>query len=341
MIDLASILDDNAVSLSLSSSPQTPLPQDVPPPSHFRYLPAELRLKIWTCAVEPQVVILDDVFQKSRSYPLPTATQLNFEARTLSRQGYESIGRGSYFNFARDILVCDPNISDYGPSTALADLAPRIQRLAFWDCFPDDGRVLDPHHYSAYVTACYRQRHFGEVEFDKFLFPNLRDLWIIKIGEVDRSWRLAVDDAQPHQVRVRKTARQFRYWVDESIIEIAPLDLDDPDTKAVLREGRCGKKDCQDLNQSRAKTISKIMFIDGKYRKMDAKESWARILPWSVNPERGKEQDTTENRMRWIMVERALTFSLRFEAEEEAEGIAMRRQINRVPEPEYGLAGSG
>ncbi|KAH7316576.1 hypothetical protein B0I35DRAFT_479407 [Stachybotrys elegans] len=293
---------------------QKPKPKhEQQPVSKFAQLPAELRLKIWSCAVEPQIAILDDLVHMDRSYPLPSVTQLNAEARMESREGYEPVGRGSYFNFSRDILVCDPNISDQSPSKPLEDLAPRIQRLAFWDCFPDDGRVDGPYHYSVYVTAWYRQQDFGKVEFDKFLFPNLKDLWIIKVGDIDRSWRIGVDHDLPYEVRLRKTARQFRYWIDDNIIEIAPLDLDEADTKAVLKEGRCGKEDCQALNAGRNKMVSKIMFMTGKYEKSEDAEEWVRILPWSTK----KEND--ENRMRWIMVERTLTFSLRWESEDEDE----------------------
>ncbi|KFA62291.1 hypothetical protein S40285_06536 [Stachybotrys chlorohalonatus IBT 40285] len=284
--------------------------------SKFTQLPAELRLRIWSCAVEPQIVILDDLVHKLRAYPLHSATQLNSESRLESRQGYEPVGQGSYFNFSRDILVCDPNISDQYPSKPLENLAPRIQRLVFWDCFPDDGQVDGPHQYSAYLTARYRQEHFGQVEFDKFLFPNLKDLWIIKIGEVDRSWRIGVDQNLPYEVRLRKTARQFRYWIDENIIEIAPLNLDEEDTKAVLKGGRCGKEDCQELNRGRNKMISKIMFMSGQYKQSKDAEEWVRILPWSTKAE------NDENRMRWIMVERTLTFSLRWEGDDEDEDLA-------------------
>lgn len=298
--------------------------------SKFTLLPAELRLKIWACAVEPRVVILDDLVQTTRSYPIPPVTQLNAEARGESRQGYEAVGRGSHFHFARDILVCDPNISDQKSNKPLEELAPRIRRLAFWDCFPDDGRVDGLYHYSAYLAACYPQESFGKVEFDKVWFPNLKELWIIKVGDVDRSWKIAVDRSMPCAVRARKTARQFRYWVDDNIVEIAPLDLDEAETKAVLREGRCGKVDCRELNRGRPKMVSKVTFMDGRYDKRDAKaHGWRRIWPWSTAMEPGTEPDTSENRMRWIIVERILTFSLRWEGSGEAEeASSTRRQMH-------------
>lgn len=288
----------------------------------FAELPTELRLKIWSCAVEPRVVVLDDLVQHNKSYPLPSVTQLNTEARTEARQGYESVGRGSYFHFSRDILVCDPNISDQRPNVPLEELALRVQRLAFWDCFPDDGRIDGLFHYSAYLAACYPSGHSGKIEFDKFWFPNLRDLWIVKVGEVDRSWMIGMDKDMPYEVRLQKTARQFRYWVDEDVIEIAPLDLNEPETKLVLREGRCGKVDCQKLNQGRQIMVSKVVFLDGRYtkREKDKAHKWKRIWPWSTSIEQGNtETDTSANRMRWIIVERILTFSLRWDGSGELD----------------------
>ncbi|KAK2597306.1 hypothetical protein QQS21_006080 [Conoideocrella luteorostrata] len=289
----------------------------------FAELPPELRLKIWSCAVEPRVVVLDDLIQQKGPYPLPTVTQLNAEARTETRQGYEPVGNGSCFHFSRDILVCDPNISDHRSNMPLEDLALRVQRMAFWDCFPDDGRIDGLYHYSAYLAACYPSGHYGKIEFDKFWFPNLRDLWIIKVGEVDRSWMIGVDKDMPYEVRLQKTARQFRYWVDEDIIEIATLDLNEPETKMILREGRCGKADCQQLNLGRQRMVSKVAFMDGKYSADDGNNTarqWKRVRPWSTADEHSStETDTSANRMRWIIVERILTFSLRWDESEELD----------------------
>ncbi|KHN96063.1 uncharacterized protein MAM_06168 [Metarhizium album ARSEF 1941] len=289
----------------------------------FAELPAELRLKIWSCAVEPRVVILDDLVHQKQAYQLPSVTQLNAEARAETRRGYEPVGRGSCFHFSRDILVCDANISDQSPNTPLEELALRVQRLAFWDCFPDDGRIDGLCHYSQYLARCYPGGHDGKIEFDKFWFPNLRDLWIVKVGEVDRSWMVGVDQDVPCEVRLRKTARQFRYWVDDNIVEIAPLDLNEAETKLILREGRCGKVDCQELNHGRQRMVSKIVFVDGKYntdRQDDKANKWKRICPWSTTLEQGStESDASANRTRWIMVERILTFSLRWHGSEELD----------------------
>ncbi|EEU47453.1 uncharacterized protein NECHADRAFT_36394, partial [Fusarium vanettenii 77-13-4] len=290
----------------------------------FGSLPTELRLKIWSRANEPRIVLYGDLVQKDGSYPLPSVTQLNAEAREETRIGYEPIGHGSYFDFSRDILVCDHKISDQATDSYLEDLAPRIRRLAFWDCFPDDGRVDGPYHYSVYLSACYRQRDFGKIEFDRFWFPNLDDLWIVKVGEIDPAWMIHMDANAPYEDRLRDLAKQFRYWVDENIIEMAPLDLDDPESQAVLNEGRCGKEDCHELNKGRSKMVSKVVFLDGKYKAPDDDLKWVRILPWHVDEDKVKENRTCENRMRWVLVERILTFDLQWEGWSES-GWEVRR----------------
>ncbi|KAM4065243.1 hypothetical protein HRG_004429 [Hirsutella rhossiliensis] len=296
--------------------------------SKFALLPAELRLKIWSCAVEARVAILDDLVQKTRSYPIPPVTQLNVEARTESRRGYEAVGRGSHLHFSRDIVVCDATLCDLRSSKPLEELAPRVRRLAFWDCFPDDGRVDVLQHYSAYVAACFPHQGLGRAEFDKFWFPNLSHLWIVKVGEVDRSWNIAVDKNVPFETQARKTARQFRYWINGGIIEMATLDLDEPETKAVLREGRCGRADCRELNRERPTMVSKVTFIDGPYNDDNddrgAPPRWKRIRPWSACSDDG----CSEDRMRWMLVERTLTFSLRWEGSgEDHEASTTRRQV--------------
>ncbi|WZH49168.1 uncharacterized protein QYS62_010361 [Fusarium acuminatum] len=282
----------------------------------FTSLPPELRLKIWSGASEPRIVLYGDLVQNDRSCPLPAVTQLNAEARAETRQWYEPIGRGSYLDFSSDILVCDHKISDQATDQYLEELAPRVRRLAFWDCFPDDGRVSGPHLYSVYVSACYRQRDFGKIEFDRFWFPNLDDLWIVKVGEIDPAWMVHVNMKAPYEVRLQELAKQFRYWVDANIIEMAPLDLKDPESQAVLNEGRCGKEDCHELNKGRSKMVSKVTFLDGKYKAPDDDLNWVRIHPWQVN-EGDKENRVHENRMRWVLVERILTFDLRWEGSNE------------------------
>lgn len=302
----------------------------------FTDLPSEMRHKIWSCAVEPRVVILDDLFQQEKSYPLPSVTQLNAEARAESRQGYEAVGRGSFFHFSRDILVCDANISDQRSNIPLEDLALRVERLAFWDCFPDDGRIDGLYHYSSFLAACHPRCQKGRIEFDKVWFPNLRELWVIKIGGVDRSWMVSEEKHMPYEARLQKMARQFRYWVDDDTIEMAPLDLNEAETKMILREGRCGKVDCQKLNLGRQRMVSKVVFKDGKYSNESDREgkhsAWKRVRPWSTAVEQGStEAETCANRMRWIIVERILKFSLRWDdADDEVEdGAPDHRRVRR------------
>lgn len=284
----------------------------------FDRLPPELRLKIWSCAVEPRVVILDDLAQQNESYPLPLVTRLNAEARAETRLDFEPVGRGSYFRFDQDIAVCDTSITDTGSQKPLEDLALRVQRLAFWDCFPDDGRVDSLSRYSTYLASCCPIELFGKIEFDKLWFPNLRELWVIKVGDVDKCWMVGADATVKPEIGFQQTARQFRYWVGNGTIEMAALDVSDADTKIVLREGRCGRTDCQELNKGRRKLVTKVIFVDEEYIEMaeDKAGRWKRIHPWPVYPEQvGVETNptVTADRMRWIMVERILTFSLRWD----------------------------
>lgn len=295
----------------------------------FGSLPAELRLKIWSRAVEPRVVLYGDLVQGHRVYPLPSVTQLNIEARTETRQGYEPIGHGSFFDFDRDILVCDHKISDLVSNPYLEGLAPQIKRLAYWDCFPDDGRVDEPNHYSVYLSACYRQRDFGKIEFDRFWFPNLQDLWIVKVGEIDPAWMIQVDPKATYEERLKKLAKQFRYWVDENIIEMAPLDLDDAEVRAVMEEGRCGKVDCHELNRGRSKMVSKISFMDGKYESPKDGKEWVRISRWQIDEEKIKGNHTCENRMRWVLVERILTFDLQWDGWGDSGNGIRRRRVQK------------
>ncbi|KAH7228043.1 hypothetical protein BKA60DRAFT_591274 [Fusarium oxysporum] len=305
-------------SLSLSTSATT----------DFNSLPTELRLKIWSRASEPRIVLYGDLVQKSRSYPLPTVTQLNAEARDETRLGYEPIGNGSYFDFSRDILLCDHKISDQVTDQYLDGLAPRIRRLVFWDCFPDDGRVEGPYHYSVYLSACYRQPDFGKIEFDRFWFPNVDDMWIVKVGEIDPAWMVQVNPKLPYKMRLQQLAKQFRYWVDENIIEMAPLDLREPESQAVLHDGRCGKEDCHELNKQRSIMLSKVAFLDGRYKAPDDGQKWIRIISWQA----GEDKAVYENRMRWVVVERILTFDLQrdgwSESGVEAQGSAILNDKN-------------
>ncbi|RDA84590.1 hypothetical protein CP532_1116 [Ophiocordyceps camponoti-leonardi (nom. inval.)] len=273
------------------------------PSDKFRLLPPELRIKIWSCASQPRVVILHDVVHKPRSYPLPAVTQLNAESRAQSRPGYEPVGRGSHLHFSRDILVCDSGLSDLPSSGPLEKLWPRVRRLAFWDCFPDDSLVDGLHLYSAYLAACYPCDRYAGIDLDKLWFPNLQQLWIVKVGGVEGSWGVAP----------AMQARQFRYWADEDAVEMAPLDIhQDPETRAVLRRGRCGRPDCREQNRDRPVTVSKVCFVEGPYV---ATPGWMTIRP---------RDRCTDDTVRWLLVERTLTFSMR------RDGSPRRRRRQRL-----------
>lgn len=320
MIPIRSLLADDTSAVPTARSAAAGRKRS--PVCSFTDLPPELRLGIWSCAVEPRIVIFNDLIKKLRAYPIPSVTQLNAEARIEYRQGYEPVGRGSYLNFSHDILVCDPGVLNQNPDRPMEELAQRIKKLAFWDCLPDDGRVKNLHNYSVYSASTYSQRGFGSVEFDQFLFPNVKDLWVVKVGKVDRSWGVRVEWPY-YEKHVQETARQFRYWRDDNVIEIAPLNIDDPDTKAVLRKGRCREHDCRKLTRGASKVVSKITFMRGPYRRIDDGADWVRILPWpaAAAADGAKDSDTAENRnrMRWMMVERILTFSLHHAHESLAE----------------------
>ena len=295
----------------------------------FNHLPAELRLKIWSCAVEPRLIILDDLMNKQQSYPLPSVAQINSEARTESRGGYEAVAQGSHVHFARDILVCDATISDKTGDSALEAVADRLERVALWDCFPDDKRIETPYTYSSYLSDCYTPNQDScPVVCEKLWFPNLKELWIVKVGHVDKSWQVDGDKRVCFDTRLRKTARTFRYWVDEGIVEVAPLSIDDPDTKLVLQQGRCGNENCRRMNRGRAIMVSKVVFMDGQHPK-DNSPGWKRVLPYISTQGKTDEasKEIQRNEMRWIVVERALTFSLRWDwPSDSAEACRRRRR---------------
>lgn len=295
-------------------------------------LPPELRLKIWSFVTEPRVVLLGDLIQNPRSYPLPVVAQINAETRAETRRGYEPAGRGSYLHFSRDILVCDHQFADQTSSNLGAEaLAPRVERVVFWDCTPDEERIRLPDLYSEYLSLCYNQKCFGQVVFDRFWFPNVKEFWSVKVGEVDRSWMVHTDRSAPFETRLQQTAREFRYWVDESIIEIAPLDLGDSDARAILRQGRCSRENCHELNAGRIHIVSKVNFLDGKYEEPPADgRTWVRVVPSRDGARsEGPTSRAAINRMRWTLVERSLTFFLRYDWPDGSEGAARVRQRSR------------
>lgn len=298
--------------------------------SKFTLLPPELRLKVWNCATEPRVISLVDLVNHAKAYPLLSVTQLNTESRYESRVGYEPVGQGSYLDFSKDILLCDYNFTEQTAHSLLENIAPRMQRVIFWDCIPDE-RFCRPDEYSDYLSTFYRQSHFGEISFDKFWFPNVKELWFVKVGDVDERWMVKPQrKAQaPYNEQLSQMAREFRYWVDENIIEMSQLDLNESESRMVFREGRCARANCRELNNKRDHIISKVNFMDGTYVAPNDGRIWSRIespAPGEIDPfmtgefilegqdlaeRRAKMSPRTVERLRWMLVERALTLPLR------------------------------
>ncbi|KAM3506849.1 hypothetical protein MY11210_007398 [Beauveria gryllotalpidicola] len=312
-------------------------------------------------------------------------TTVNREARLESRKGYEAVGpaQSSHVHFGRDIFVCDASITEATSNAPLESLATRVERLTFWDCFPDDKRVELPYFYSTYLAASQAAAsaammsagsvpsssgmavssigsRLPAVDFDKLWFPKLRDLWIVKVAGVNRAWLIDAEAASakatttgatlhcPSSVPLsqhpqsRQTARKFRYWVQDNVVEMASLSLDDPDTRLVLREGRCGKPDCHELNRGRPILLSKVTFMEGKYH---PSQGWLRIAPWDGRKPSGtsasgssvyvkdvagdndaQARDCSRDSMRWVVVERILTFSLRCDDVDEPSRRHIRSQ---------------
>lgn len=299
-----------------------PMTGDLAPSSRFAQLPAELRLRIWNCAVEPRVVPLNEIVHKPLSHRLPAVTQVNVEARHECREVYEKVGRGSYFDFTNDILLCDFEFENQTADSVLENMAPRVQRAVFWDCIPDD-RICGPADYAEYLSIFYRQSYFGEIFFNELWFPNVKELWLVKVADIDEGWKVRPGTAMPFRERHKYMAKEFRYWVDEHIIEIAPLDWDAPDTQTVLNEGTCARGDCRTLNSGREHIISKVNFLDGEYRETDDGREWARVQPpKNETDDKGASESKQArlNRLRWLVVERTLTLLLRCEWPTSDEG---------------------
>lgn len=285
----------------------------------LKTLPAELRLKIWSTAAESRVAILNDLVEIAGAYHIPTVTQLCAESRLETRDGYEPVGRGSYFHFSKDILVTDHNFVDQYYNPTAESIAPQVERVVFWDCVPDEPIVAEPQKYSDYLEHCYGQKRWGQIKLDEFWFPNIKDFWVVKVGHIEDVWAAQIDKRTPQGTRTHRMAHEFRYWVGKNIIEIAPFDFQAPDNVSVLCDGRCSKDNCKVLNRGRPHFVSKITFMDGPYRKPKDGRNWQRITP--PPPPHKKESDrATFNRIQWAFIERALTFSLRHDWSEEPEG---------------------
>lgn len=307
--DAPSSIGRGQSSLSRILNPQTP------PSASFRRLPPELRSKVWQCAIERRVVLLGDLVQVPKAYPLPTVTALNAESRHETRKGYQRAGIGSHVNFSKDILVCDDNLVDQTSSdSAVERVASRAEHVVFWDCLEDDGRARLPDGYHDYLTTCYRQEHFGRIDLDRFWFPRVKEFWTVKVGDIDNSWMLSkhVERRAPRDVQLRQSAKEFRYWWQEGIVEMCALELDDSIARLILRDGRCHRDYCRDTNAGRSHLISKVTIMDGRYKPPSDDKKWIHIRPLSDDYET-VSSTARANLMRWEVVERVFTFLLRWD----------------------------
>lgn len=278
-------------------------------------LPPELRSKVWQCAVEPRVILLGDLIKTPKSYPLPLASALNAESRHETRKGYQRAGLGSYVNFSKDIVVCDDHLVDQtAPNPELERVALRAEHVVFWDCLEDDGRARLPDGYHDYLNTCYHHEHFGRIDLERFWFPRVKEFWTVKIGHIDTSWMVDkhVERRAPRDIQSRQSAREFRYWWQEGIVEMCVLDLDDSIARLILRDGRCEREYCHDINAGRGRLISKVSIMDGRYRPSLDETKWIRIR--SPTDDYSALSPTAKiNLMRWEVVERVFTFLLRWD----------------------------
>ncbi|KAG9254241.1 uncharacterized protein F5Z01DRAFT_122709 [Emericellopsis atlantica] len=308
----------------------------------FTYLPPELRLRIYNCAIEPRLLLLNDLVDVECAHPLPAVTQVNSEARIEARGGYERVGKGSYFNFARDILVCDYRIADRTTFDSVAeDIASRAERVVFWDCVPDEQRIALPKHYFDYVSQWCDQDVDGRVTLDRFWFPNVKEFWSVKVGDVARSWHVNFDKSAPCSERIQQAAREYRYWVDANVVEVATLDLSqDAMSRLVLREGRCDNDNCQRYNVGRTHILSKVNFMDGDYCPPDDGREWYHVR---LSEETRCEVDgcrAAAARLRWSLVERSFTFFLRWDWPMDMAGVARKRNRLEYTGHSHGLYSS-
>jgi hypothetical protein len=290
------------------------------PTTTFASLPAELRIEIWRHAIEPQLAFIHDIIERPRAYSLPGVAQLNAEARRECLPCYERVEQGPYFQFDRDIFICDHKFVDQLYNDFFDILALRVQRLALWDCVPDDYHVADPSSYQEKLHDCFGLRISERIDFGKLWFSNLKELWIVKIGDVDPAWGVKRDANASRDDQLRQLARQFRYWVREGIIEMTPLNLEESDTKFLLDHGRCREETCQELNRSRPMMVSQVLFMDSLYKDRSPDTTkWTRIAPRS-NEADEDDEITETSRMRWALVERMIMFSLRWDISGDDDG---------------------
>lgn len=249
--------------------------------SFLERLPPELRIKIWSCATEPRVIRLDDLIQTPKAYPLPPVTQVNYEARKEIRPGYQHITSGSYVDLSRDILVCDCSMTfPYRDSNPFVEeLSMKVEKFVYWDCFPDDGPATTPEGYAKWMSDVYRFETPGKLPFRRTLFPNVKELWIVKIGRIDPAWEVRYDLDACYEEKLQATARKFRYWVKDNVIEMADMAMDDPNLPLILRDGRCSQKECDIYNKGLHRIVSKVTFMEGNYREDADEEVWTPVTP--------------------------------------------------------------
>lgn len=283
-------------------------------PVSFATLPPEIRIQIWQSTLQPELVFLHEVLKQPRKFALPPVTQVNRQSRHECRSFYERVGHGPYFQFPKDIFICDPSIAEEPSNDSLDSIALQVQRLAFWDCFPDEFAVACPARCEDSLWSSIGRKIAQPIDFNNLWFPNLKELWVVKIGDVDQSWGIQRDRSASRQVQFQQLARQFRYWVKEGVLEMAPLDLNESDTKYLLQNGRCREDKCRQVNHLRPMMVSRVTFEDSPYadRNVDGSKQWTVIEPRkNRNGEFDGDVEAEARRMRWALVERVLFFMLR------------------------------
>lgn len=293
----------------------------------FASLPPEIRNQIWHHVVEPKLAFLHDITDQPGAYSLPSATQVNKESRAICSPGYDRVGQGPYFQFANDIFICDHQIVDQPSNDFFDALTLRVQRLALWDCLDDDSMMELPSSYEGHLQDCFGRKISEMIEFDKLWFSNLKELWIVKIGDVDPAWGVKRDKNTPRAAQIRQLARQFRYWVKDGIIEMSQLDPTEPSTKFLLDHGRCREDHCRESNNERPMIVSRVLFMDSPYKeRVRDNTEWVRIAPRTTEDQENDEDGAAERRrMRWALVERMLMFWLRWDIQSDDDGAHVTR----------------
>ncbi|KAL2210230.1 hypothetical protein CC79DRAFT_1365628 [Sarocladium strictum] len=269
---------------------------------------------IWQSAIQPRLVFLKELSTRPEDFALPAVARVDRESKRICEPSFDRIPSGPCLQFSKDIFVCDPTIADHKPGKIIEELAPHVQRLALWDCLQDEPVMDSAARYEDSLWHTFGRRIAEPLDFSKLWFPALRDLWVIKIEDVDESWRIKRDKNASRQDQLRQLARQFRYWAKDNILEMAPLVIPDSDTKYLLREGHCSERHCRKSNSLRPMMVSRVMVMNTPYggRRSTESDQWVRIEPRKSGDRQGQaETDAEARRLRWAMVERVLLFMLR------------------------------